>query len=254
MSTSGKIHAFLGFILVAILLLNCKAKPEEPGHGNSAGALPVFSGDWLVHETDLKAQLLEQHLNGQELITLHNGLISRTFTTTPNGATIGFDNLVTREAVIRSVRPEALIEIDGIEYEVGGLHGQPVHNYLKKSWIKDMSANPAAFKYSSFSIGDIEERFQWKKRVEWLPKDMPWPPAGKTLTMTYKADDTTINTLLGEMDSDRNRTVLMEDKFTVLSPAWKIFTSGASDRSSFINEGKAGEIMAMSNTAVYAEQ
>jgi len=86
-----------------------------------------------------------------------------------------------------------------------------------------MTANPGAFKYSSFSIGDIKERFQWKKRMEWLPKDMPWPPAGKTLTMTYKADDQTINTLLGEMHSDRNRTVLMEDKFTVLSPNWEIY-------------------------------
>jgi hypothetical protein len=202
---------------------------------------------------DMKTKLLEHQSNDNRPITLHNGLISRTFSTAPNGATIGFEDLRTAESVLRSVRPEALVEIDGIEYEVGGLQGQPVHNYLKRSWIRDMKANPGSFKYSGYSMEDIKQRFPWKKRMEWLPKDMPWPPKGKTLTMTYKADDATINTLIGAEDSDMNRTIISEDRFTVLSPNWKIFTSGASDRSSFINEGKAGEIMAMSNTAVYAE-
>ncbi|MCK5465471.1 MAG: hypothetical protein KAI95_20730, partial [Bacteroidales bacterium] len=209
------------------------------------------SKDWLLGNFQEKSNL--EKTNNDQLI-LTNGLISRTFSMVPNGATIGFDNLINGESVIRSVRPEAIVEIDGIEYEVGGLEGQPAHNYLKKSWIKDMTANPGSFKYSSYSINEIEERFQWKKRMEWMPRDMPWPPKGKTLTMVYKGDDATINTLLGEMDSDMNREPLMEDKFTVLSRHWEIFASGASDRSSFINEGKAGEIMAMSNTAVYAEQ
>ncbi|MBK6283838.1 MAG: hypothetical protein IPF54_15375 [Draconibacterium sp.] len=209
------------------------------------------SSDWLLGNFSEKSKL---ETKNESTLILTNGLISRTFSISPNGATIGFDNLVTEETLIRSVRPEALVEIEGIEYDVGGLNGQPVHNYLKKSWIKDMTANPGSFKYTSYSINEIEERFQWKKRMEWLPKDMPWPPKGKTLTMIYRADDTTIKTLLGEKDSDINRKVLLEDKFAVLSPKWEIFTSGASDRSSFINEGKAGEIMAMSNTSVYAEQ
>ncbi len=209
------------------------------------------SKDWLLGNFQGKSKLEKAN---EDQFTLSNGLISRTFSLAPNGATIGFDNLLSGESVIRSIRPEALVEIDGIEYEVGGLKGQTIHNYLKKSWIRDMTANPGSFKYTAYSIGDIQERFPWNKRMEWLPKDMPWPPSGKTLTMTYKADEATINTLLGEMDSDINREVLMEDRFTVLSEHWEIFASGASDRSSFINEGKAGEIMAMSNTAVYAEQ
>jgi hypothetical protein len=209
------------------------------------------SKDWLLGDFEEKSKL---EMTDNDQLILSNGLISRTFSTVPNGATIGFDNLMNQESLIRSIRPEALVEIDGIEYEVGGLKGQPVHNYVKRSWIKDMTADPGSFKYTGYSINEIQERFQWKKRMEWLPKDMPWPPAGKTLTMTYRADQATINSLLGEMDSDMNREVLMEDKFTVLSQHWEIFASGASDRSSLINEGKAGEIMAMSNTAVYAEQ
>ena len=209
------------------------------------------SNDWLLGNFPKKSKL---ETKSSSALILTNGLISRTFSTSPNGATIGFDELANNESVIRSIRPEALVEIDGFVYEIGGLNGQSVHNYLKKSWIKDMTANPGSFKYIGYNISDIKEQFPWKKRMEWLPKDVPWPPKGKNLTMTYKADDATITTLLGDKDSDINRKVLVDDKFTVLSPQWEIFTSGAFDRSSFINEGKAGEIMAMSNTAVYAEQ
>ena len=208
--------------------------------------------DWLIDGQEYVARL-EESPGGEEL-TLTNGLISRTFSTSPNGATTGFDNLVTHESVIRSVRPEALIEIDGIEYEVGGLTGQPIHNYLKKSWISDLKANPGAFKYTGYSLMEIRAQFEWKKRMEWMPEDLPWPPKGKTLTMTYQANDETIDALLGDINSDRNRIILTEDKFVVLSDDWKIITSTGSDRSLFINEGKAGEMMTMTNTAVYAEQ
>jgi len=230
-----KIQGYFILILFSFIISNLSAQPN----------------DWLLGNFPEKSKL---ETKSNSAIVLTNGLISRTFSISPNGATIGFDNLVNDETLLRSVRPEALVEIDGIEYEVGGLNGQPVHNYLKKSWIKDMTVNPGSFKYKSYSISEIEERFQWKKRMDWLPKDMPWPPKGKTLTMIYRADDSTINTLLGDKESDINRKVLLEDRFAVLSPNWEIFTSGASDRSSFINEGKAGEIMAMSNTSVYAEQ
>jgi hypothetical protein len=30
-------------------------------------------------------------------------------------------------------------------------------------------------------------RFAWKKRLEWMPKDLPWPPPGKTIDFIYSA-------------------------------------------------------------------
>ena len=172
-------------------------------------SVPGQTEDWLLGNFKEKSRL---EIPDESQLVFTNGLISRTFSTEPNGATVGLDNLASRQSVIRSVRPEAVVEIDGIEYEVGGLEGQPVHNYLKKSWIKNMTVNPGSFKYIGYTLGEIEKRFEWKKRMDWLPKDMPWPPKGKTLTMTYKADDATISSLLGEMDSDMNREVLLEDK------------------------------------------
>jgi hypothetical protein len=212
----------------------------------------IRKNDWMLSGEEYVSRLVESS-DGKELM-MTNGLISRTFSTAPNGATISFDNLVNNESIIRSVRPEALIEIDGIEYEVGGLTGQPIHNYLKKSWIPELTANPGSFKYTGYTISDIEAHFDWKKRLEWMPKDLPWPPKGKTLTMTYQANDETIDALLGEIDSDRNREILLDDRFTTLSNDWKIFSATGSDRSQFMNEGKTGEILTMTNTAVYAER
>jgi hypothetical protein len=59
-------------------------------------------------------------------------LISRTFCLSPNGATIDYRNLVTGAAIIRSIRPEAILTIDGKRYKVGGLEGQPEHVYIQK--------------------------------------------------------------------------------------------------------------------------
>lgn len=54
--------------------------------------------------------------------------------------------------------------------------------------------------------------------------------------------------------SDDNRTILYEDEFNTLQDHWNLFESDADSRNSFVNEGKAGEIMALENTSVFAEK
>ncbi len=44
---------------------------------------------------------------------------------------------VSGEQLIRSVRPEARITINGKDYNVGGLYGQKEHAYFVNSWLKD---------------------------------------------------------------------------------------------------------------------
>jgi len=73
--------------------------------------------DWLVVPVDRPVQL-KQCLDKNE-ITLTNGLISRTFRISPNFATIDYTNLMTNASVIRGVKPEAIIELDGRRIEVG---------------------------------------------------------------------------------------------------------------------------------------
>ncbi|TVP99730.1 MAG: hypothetical protein EA359_16705 [Balneolaceae bacterium] len=207
--------------------------------------------DWLLKMVDQKAKLYK---NNDGHLVLSNGLVSRTFATEPNGATIGLEHLQTGETFLRSVRPEAEIQIDGITFEVGGLTGQPIHNYLLPEWIESMQANRAAFKLHGYKIENTKERFPWKKRKEWMPKDMPWPAPGKEVIFTYKLDDDALEYLSERSFSDESREILFRDMFETFQENWNRFESDADARNSFINEGKAGEIMALTNTAVFAEQ
>jgi len=149
--------------------------------------------DWLIENPKAKAKLFQAR-DGK--LVFSNGLVSRTFTVEPNGATIGLELLPKDESFLRSVRPEAEVEIDGLKFNVGGLEGQPIHNYLLPEWIEEMTADPASFKLVDYSFGETKARFPWKKRFEWMPKDMPWPAPGKELVFTYKLDDEALTKLV----------------------------------------------------------
>ncbi len=206
--------------------------------------------DWLIDNPNAKAKLYEAN-DGK--IVLSNGLVSRTFTIIPNGATVGLDLLSTNESFLRSVRPEAEIEIDGLKFNVGGLTGQPIHNYLLPEWLKNMTADPASFKLQDFKIEDTKVRFPWKKRLEWMPVDLPWPPPGKELIFTYQLDEEAIRFMLfNEMD-ENNRNLILEENFEQFNDQYKTYESNADNRNSFMNEGKMAEIMALANTAVFAD-
>lgn len=225
---------------------------------SARSGLPVYDkqqitaqGDWLIDPVDAKATV---YTTREDWLVFSNGLVSRTFTLHPNVASIGLEELTHDISYLRSIRPEASLVIDGFGFDVGGLTGQPVHNYILKEWIPGLKAAPESFKMTGYRIEEIKERFPWKKRLEWMPQDMPWPPPGKELIFTYRLDDQAIESLSGRTLRDDSRPVLVMDNFTRLSPEWKLNESKAYDRNSFINEGKPGEIMALANTAVFAEQ
>ena len=158
-----------------------------------------FQGDWLIHPSNVKTQLY-QTVDGK--LVLSNGLVSRTFTTKPNGATVSLDLLSNNESFLRSVRPEAELTIDGRTFAVGGLKGQPIHNYLLPEWIGQMTADPASFKLVAYRIEETKERFPWKKRMSWMPKDMPWPAPGKELIFIYRLDKQAIELIDKNSKSD----------------------------------------------------
>lgn len=117
-------------------------------------------------------------------LILDNGLVRRTFRIAPNGACVAFDNLMTGQAILRSVRPEALVTIDGQEYEIGGLSDPPNHAYLTEEWLKELQSKPDAFQLSNIVIGKPVERLAWK-RVRHHAPNVNWPPPGVHLRMDY---------------------------------------------------------------------
>ena len=138
--------------------------------------------DWLIDDTGYKAVTEEK--NG--FLTMSNGLVARTFSLSPDGATTGFSNLMTGNELLRAIKPEAILTVNGREVRIGGLTGQPVKNYLAQEWISSLKADSLSqFKLAGSQTGQISARFEWKKRTEWMPQDMPWPPHGKRVDFTY---------------------------------------------------------------------
>ena len=212
----------------------------------------AYDGDWLLKRPTQEAQVYRNEA-GNEII-LSNGLISRTFRTAPNAATVGFDNLVTGEAIIRGVKPEALVSIDGVDYAVGGLLGQPNYAFLRPEWIDALEADPASLQFVGYEVGEPAERMAWN-RVRHHAPNLEWPPKGAYLRMDYRMPDS--SALIGAdglLPSDLGRESLVEDNFKELARQWKVHQSKAHVRSSFENEGKVGEIYTPANTAVYAER
>jgi hypothetical protein len=91
------------------------------------------SADWLIDPSAFKAQI-HQSAERHEVM-LDNGLVRRVIRLAPNAATVSFENAMTGESIIRGVRPEARVVLDGVRYDIGGLDGQPVQNFLKAAWI-----------------------------------------------------------------------------------------------------------------------
>jgi hypothetical protein len=141
----------------------------------------AIGSDWLVTQVKEPAKI-EKRLDGREII-LSNSLISRTLRLRPNAATVAYDNLITGESILRGVKPEAIVELDGQKYKVGGLQGQIEYAYLQAGTIDSLSNNPDSFQFSNYEIGDIKERFGWKRKR--YSAQSTWPPAGKSLTLNF---------------------------------------------------------------------
>lgn len=151
-------------------------------------ALPVVgpaerpSTDYLIDAAPFLARAFRSD-DSKELI-LDNGLVRRKWRIAPNGACVGYDNLMSGQTMLRSVRPEARVTIDGVAYDVGGLTGQPNHAYLTPGWLDAMEADPKAMQLVGFEIGEPAERFAWGRRRHAAP-DAVWPPQGVYLRMDY---------------------------------------------------------------------
>jgi len=141
--------------------------------------------DWLVSGIASQASLCRgAHANE---IQMSNGLIRRVWRLVPDAASVAFDNLNSGAALLRGVKPEAAIMLDGHRYNVGGLLGQPDYAYLRSEWLDGMTADPAAFRFTSFEVGKTKARLEWK-RVR-RSDDLPWPPPGISLVLRFEHAD-----------------------------------------------------------------
>lgn len=138
--------------------------------------------DWLIDPGSFKARV-DVRKDGREL-QLENGLLRRVIRLQPNAATVALDNLVSGESILRGVKPEAVVEIDGKRFDVGGLKGQRNYAFLRPEWIEQLQADPAAFRFVGYKIGKPRERLAWKQARHHAP-NVKWPPDGVTLRLDF---------------------------------------------------------------------
>jgi hypothetical protein len=148
----------------------------------SCNSLEENRKDWLIDGSPFRSEIQIDSAS----VTFSNGLISRTISLIPCGASIGFENIMTGRELLRAVKPEALVVLNGRSYKVGGLSGQPVKNYLSKEFISALKPDTSSvFVLADYKTGETEARFEWKKRLEWMPGSLPWPPPGKKIDFRY---------------------------------------------------------------------
>ena len=161
-----------------------------------AGILPILMGqkiktiqsnnqiitttDWLVSTIKQKAEVIEE---GNQL-TLNNGLVKRVFKTSKNLVCIDYTNLTNGQQLLRAVKPEAKIFLDGKQYNIGGLEGQKENAYLLPEWLDDMKVGKEDFVLVKHSVSDIKPFLQWKPTT-WKMNQAP--AKGKQLTLEFES-------------------------------------------------------------------
>jgi len=113
---------------------------SHPCPGSSARRRCDGANGWLIDPTPYRRSVTT---NANELV-LQNGLARRVIRLAPNAATVELQNLTSGEHLLRAIAPEARVTINGTEYAVGGLKGQPIANYIKAEWLDQLTADPRA--------------------------------------------------------------------------------------------------------------
>ncbi len=169
------------------LLLSLGAKPSFaqdsalPKLSTATTGLLATRTDWLLDASSFTAGVFRGEASDE--IVLQNGLLRRTFKLAPNAATVGLDNLMSGAAMLRAVEPEATVTIDGLEFKIGGLRGQPDRAYLLPEWTAKLTNDPGTFQFASYTTGKPEAPFAWKRNRHCA--DLPWPPPGATLALSF---------------------------------------------------------------------
>lgn len=182
-ATSPMLSVTFEFVAFAALAI-----PQAPSLGElpqlDRGPFEGSSVDYLV-EAPVENARAYRSAEGRELV-LDNGLIRRIWRLEPNAACVAFDDLRSGRSLLRAVRPEARVQIDGTSFDIGGLMGQPNHAFLTDEWLDGMTANPDAMQLVDFELGPTRAHFEWK-RVRHHAPNAAWPPPGIGLRLEFAA-------------------------------------------------------------------
>ncbi|SDS33985.1 hypothetical protein SAMN05216490_0977 [Mucilaginibacter mallensis] len=139
--------------------------------------------DWLINNKGYIASI-KKSADGKDII-LSNGLLKRVFRIQPNIACISYENLSSGQQLLRNVKPEAVLTIDGKKINIGGLYGQKEQAYLLPEWIDAFTANEYDFQFKSYSVSEIQPYIKWKQTF-WAGNIKK--ATGKVLTLNFQSN------------------------------------------------------------------
>lgn len=160
--------------------VNLIAQVNIPVYNSSFNKLT--ESDWLLSPVKQRAGVYKSQ-DGKNII-LYNGLLKRVFRISPNLACIDYKNMSNGQQLLRAVKPEARITIDGTEYNVGGLYGQKENAYLLPEWVDGFTKNENDFQFDSFEVNDIPAFINWKCKTWTMNKNQP---TGKIISFHYRS-------------------------------------------------------------------
>lgn len=148
--------------------------------GTAVAQVKAPAKDWLINHQSYTAVVTQK----DQEITLSNGLLSRSFRIAPNVICTDYRNLVSGEQLLRAIKPEARITVNGNDYMIGGAQGQKQQAYLLPGWLGDLKKGATDFIYTSHQVTPISPYLKWQAKG-WCSN--PKQPTGKELTFSYQA-------------------------------------------------------------------
>lgn len=148
--------------------------------------------DWLIDASPYKAAITQKGA----AIELNNGLVRRKFTIGANFACTDYTNLANQQQLLRAIKPEARIVLDGALYNVGGLVGQKENGYILPGLADTLKAGTNDFKYVSHKITPLQPFLKWKNK-SWAHHTAA--PTGKELIVTYAHPSQKLNGITVEV-------------------------------------------------------
>lgn len=147
-----------------------------------ANSQMVPQTDWLLQPETFIARVQTSN-NGKDL-ELTNGLVSRQFRLLPNMVCYSYTNLTTGQQLVRSIREEARISINGRTYQIGGLTTPREKAYFLPEWLDGLAATDSSFQFQDYIMEEIQPALNWKTRA-WSAGMLP--ARGKKLIFWYRS-------------------------------------------------------------------
>ena len=141
----------------------------------------LASEDWLITNT---SDLVRFEKTSYGTWVLTNSLVQREFLTSPNFATLDLYSFEKKSSLIRALGPEAVINLDGVVYDIGGLkstsHFRAYMNRTDAKFVNDVNA----FQFAGYSVSKPVAPFPYVPR-RGAPANVVWPPPGLSVEFRF---------------------------------------------------------------------